>query len=199
MIEPRESFLMSVHDTGAGAREAGDRSFEQVYQSLRDIARRRLRGQRAGETLSTTALVHEAYLRLVQHGGAEWRDRAHFCALAARAMRFVLVDYARSRGAAKREGRARELPLDAVQLAADQRATELLALDEALEHLAARDPRLGEVVDYHFFAGMTFEEIAKATGRSVPTVKRDWTRARAWLYREMQDPGVPPSDVPPSS
>jgi RNA polymerase sigma factor (TIGR02999 family) len=167
--------------------ESADRFFGPVYQSLRSIAHRRLRRQRPGETLSTTALVNEAYLRLVQHGDPPWRDRAHFCALAARAMRFILVDHARARAAAKREGRARELPLDAVQLAADERAAELLALDDARERLATLDPRLSEVVDYRFFAGMTFEEIAETTGRSIPTVKRDWTRARAWLYQEMQE------------
>jgi RNA polymerase sigma factor (TIGR02999 family) len=172
--------------------DSADRFFGQVYQSLRSIAHRRLRGQRTGETLSTTALVNEAYLRLAENGNPPWRDRAHFCALAARAMRFVLVDHARARTAGKREGRARELPLDAMQLAADERAAELLVLDEAMDRLAALDPRLSEVVGYRFFAGMTFEEIAEATGRSIPTVKRDWTRARAWLFQEMQEPEAHP-------
>ena len=166
--------------------QATDQVFEQLYQSLRSIAHRRLRGRRPGQTLDTTALVHEAWLRLAQTGAPECRDRAHVYALAARAMRFVLVDYARARGAAKREGRARELPLDSLQLAADERAADVLALDEALDRLDAIEPRLSAVVEYRFFAGMNYEEIAGATGRSVPTVKRDWTRARAWLYQEMQ-------------
>jgi RNA polymerase sigma factor (TIGR02999 family) len=173
-------------DARAGNRAAFDRLFSHVYDALREIAHQRLLKHRPGETLDTTALVHEAYLRLVDQTRAEWRDRAHFFALASRAMRFVLVDYARARTAAKRGGREPDVPLDAVQVAADERATDLVALAEALEGLTGVSPRLGEVVDYRFFGGLTFEEIAEATGMSVPTVKRDWARARAWLYRTMQ-------------
>ena len=180
-----------------GDRAAFDRLFAHVYGELRDIAHRRLVGFRLGETLGTTALVHEAYLRLVDGARVGTRDRAHFLAVAARAMRFVLVDYARARTAAKRGGAAGDVPLDdpavalsaaalADERAADERAADLLALADALEELSRHDARLADVVDYRFFGGLTFDEIAEATGRSVPTVKRDWARARAWLYRSMR-------------
>jgi RNA polymerase sigma factor (TIGR02999 family) len=171
----------------AGDRAAADRLFAHVYDALREIARRRLRGRRPGATLDTTALVHEAYLRLADRSPGGWHDRAHFYAVAARAMRFVLVDHARARTAAKRGGASPDLPLDAVQIAADDRAVDVLALADALERLGAVSARLRDVVDYRFFGGLTFEEIADATGTSVATVKRDWTRARAWLYDAMHD------------
>jgi RNA polymerase sigma factor (TIGR02999 family) len=179
-------------DARAGDRSAFDRLFSHVYDELRGVAHQRLVRHRPGETLDTTALVHESYLRLVDQARAEWRDRAHFLAVASRAMRFVVVDYARARTAKKRGGGSRDVPLDAVQVAADERATDLLALSESVEQLATVSPRLAEVVECHFFGGLTFEEIAAATGTSVSTVKRDWTRARAWLYRSMQ-PAVAPA------
>jgi RNA polymerase sigma factor (TIGR02999 family) len=173
-------------DARAGDRAAFDRLFAHVYDELRRIAHQRLLRYRPGETLDTTALVHEAYLKLVDQSRSEWRDRAHFFALASRAMRFVLVDYARARTAQKRGGRRSDLPLDAVQVAADDRAADLLALTDALERLSGVHPRLGEIVEYRFFGGLTFDEIAEVTGLSVPTARRDWTRARAWLHRWMQ-------------
>ncbi|HEU4628622.1 MAG TPA: ECF-type sigma factor [Gemmatimonadaceae bacterium] len=173
-------------DARAGDRAAFDRLFAHVYDALREIAHHRLARYRPGETLATTALVHEAYLRLVDQARVDVRDRSHFLALASRAMRFVLVDYARAHTAQKRGGRERDLPLAAVQVAADERADDLLALAEAVERLAAVSPRLGDVVEYRFFGGLTFDEIAETTGLSVPTVKRDWARARTWLYRSMQ-------------
>lgn len=176
----------------AGDRTAFDRLFAHVYDALRDIAHQRLRAHRPGATLGTTALVHEAYLRLVDGAQVGWQDRAHFYAVAARAMRFVLVDYARARTAAKRGGASPNVPLDAVQVAADERALDVLALADALERLAAVSPRLCDVVDYRFFGGLTFDEIAEATGTSVATVKRDWTRARAWLHESMHGGDVPP-------
>ena len=163
-----------------------DALFTRMYGELREIAHRRLGGFRPGDTLNTTALVNEAYLKLVDQGAAGPQDRAHFLALASRAMRFVLVDYARARGAAKRGGGAEALPLDAVQVASAERGDELLELDEALDLLAGADARLAEVVEMRFFGGLSHDEIAAVTGRSVPTVKRDWTRARAWLFRVMQ-------------
>ena len=178
----------------AGNREAFDRLFSHVYEELRAIAHHRLLQYRPGETLDTSALVHEVYLRLVDQSRAGLRDRSHFFALTSRAMRFVVVDYARARTAAKRGGREAAVPLDAVQVAADDRAEDVLALAEALEHLAGLSPRLGEIVEYRYFGGLSFEEIAETTGRSVRTVKRDWARARGWLYRSMRtDPqGAPP-------
>jgi RNA polymerase sigma factor (TIGR02999 family) len=170
----------------AGNREAFDRLFTHVYDTLREIAHHRLLKHRPGETLDTTALVHEAYLRLVDQQRSGVQDRAHFFAVASRAMRFVVVDYARARTAAKRGGGEPNVPLDAVQVAADERATDLLALTDALEQLAGVSTRLSDIVEYRFFGGLSFEQIAEVTGMSVRTVKRDWVRARAWLYRSMQ-------------
>lgn len=179
----------------AGEPRAIDRLFAHLYEELHEVAHLRLRQLRPGETLDTTSLLHESFLRLVDQDAAQVQDRTHFLALASRAMRFILVDYARSRSAAKRGGRQHDLSLDRVQVAADTRAGELLALDEALEGLREMSERLADVVDYRFFGGLTLEEISDLTGRSVPTVKRDWARARAWLQRALDD-GVPAGTPP---
>lgn len=170
----------------AGDGEASERLISHLYEDLRGIARQRLRQLRPGQTLDTTSLVHEAYIRLVDGSRVDPRDRGHFLALASRAMRFVLVDHARSRGAEKRGGGAEAITLDRVQVAGGEEVEGLLELEEALEMLAGVSPRLAAVVEYRFFGGLTHEEIAGVTGQSVPTVKRDWARARAWLLREMQ-------------
>lgn len=170
----------------AGDRKAIDQLFGLTYEELKRAAHHRLSRQHAGETLNTTALVHEAYLRLI--GGAEvrWEDRGHFFALASRAMRFVLIDHARGRGAKKRGGPAVELPLDAVEVPAEVAGADLLDLNDALEQLDEFNPRLAQLVEYRFFGGLTYEEIADITGVSERTVKRDWTRARTWLFRAMR-------------
>ena len=175
-----------------GDRAALDRLMPLVYDELRRIARLRRAGD-GGATLDTTGLVHDAYLRLIDGTRVAWRDRAHFFAVASRAMRFVVVDHARARQAQKRGGAADPLPLDRVQVAAEARAAELVALDDALDRLAAHDARLAEVVELRFFGGLTHDEVAEVTGRSVPTIKRDWARARGWLHRFMQgaSPGGP--------
>ena len=174
--------LREARDGGDGA---ADRLFAHVYDALRGIARARLRRFRPGETLNTTALVHEAYLRLLQPERLTPEDQSHFYALAARAMRFVLVDYARERATVKRGGDVSILPLDAVQAAAGQRADDLLALDEALEALQSYDERLAKLVELRFFGGFTYDEIAEITGRSEVTARRDWVRARAWLHQAL--------------
>jgi RNA polymerase sigma factor (TIGR02999 family) len=185
--------LLSARAGDPGAREA---LWPHVYDELRRIARGRLARHRPGDTLNTTALVHEVYLNLVDQTQVDWQGRSHFYALAARAMRFILVDYARARTAQKRGGPQANLHLDGLQIAADERAEDLLALDAALEQLARRDERLSRLVEYRFFAGLSYEEIAALTDCSVPTVKRDWRRARAWLYRTMQsESGDPPDAV----
>jgi RNA polymerase sigma factor (TIGR02999 family) len=176
----------------AGDRDAFDRLFLHVQDALRQIAHHRLRRHSPGQTLGTTALVHEVYLKLVDQNRAALVDRAHFLALASRAMRFVLVDYARAQAAGKRGGGQPHLPIDNVLIAAEERSADLLELDEALRQLAAVSQRLADTVELHFFGGLTFDEIAEVLGRSVPTIKRDWARARLWLYRAMRDrTGVP--------
>lgn len=169
-----------------GDREAANHLYDAVYDQLREIAHQRLGRNRPGETLNTTGLVHEAYIRLVDQTQVAANDRGHFFALASRAMRFVVIDYARRRTAQKRGGSDENIPLDAVQIGTIERTLDLLALDEALDNLSAFDERLGRLVEYRFFGGLTYEEIAEVTELSVPTVKRDWQRARAWLFRAMQ-------------
>lgn len=168
-----------------GDRDAFDREYAGVYEQLRQIARHRLRQNRPGETLNTTSLVHEAYLRLAGPEPVRPEDRAHFLALASRAMRFVLVDHARAQGVQKRGGGQPDLSLDQIQVAGNEPWTvnlDLLALDQALERLRGFSERQAQLVEYRFFGGLTFEEIAEVMGVSIPTAKRDWTRARTWLY-----------------
>jgi RNA polymerase sigma factor (TIGR02999 family) len=175
-----------------GAPDAMDRLLPLVYGELRRMAHRLLGAEAAGHTLSTTALVHEAYLRLEQQTRAQWVDRAQFFAVAARVMRRVLVDYARRHWAQRRGGTGRRMVAldeadDAGMLAMAERAHELLALDEALGRLAALDERLARVVECRFFAGLTEAETAEALGVSQRTVARDWMMARGWLFQELHD------------
>lgn len=157
-----------------------------LYDEMKALARYRLRQLRPGDTLNTTALVHEAYLRLADHATLAARNRAHFAALAARAMRFVLVDYARERSTQKRGGGQAHVSLTAVQVAADDRAEDVLALDEALTRLAHLDERMAEVVTLRYFGGMEVTEVADALEVSARTVKRDWRAAKLWLARELR-------------
>ncbi len=160
-----------------------------VYEELRRLAHQQLRRERAGHTLDTSGLVHEAYVRLVRLDRIEWQDRAHFLALAAQAMRRVLINYAEARRTQKRGGGQHPLSLDAtpLQVAAGQALSldDLLALDTAMTRLAALDGRQSRVVECRFFGGMTVEETAAVLDVSPATVKRDWTVARAWLNREL--------------
>jgi RNA polymerase sigma factor (TIGR02999 family) len=181
----------------AGDQQALGNLFAATYDELRKVARTRLRRRRAGETLSTTVLVHEVYLRLIDQTRAQCADRAHFMALASRAMRFVLVDHARARTAQKRGGAVEALPLDELQLAVEGQAAELVTLDDALERLAGFSSRLAQLIEYRFFGGLSYEQIAEVTGVSVPTVKRDWTRARAWLFEAMKPEAPPQSGSAP--
>lgn len=165
-----------------GEPDALDRLMPLVYDSLRAIAHRRLRSARPEHTLNTTAIVHEAYLKLVHQTGASWRNRAQFFAFAGRVIRNLLIDYGRERRAAKRGGGAILLPLDDQLAGAPERTVELLALDEALTRLGQSDPRLERLVEHRFFGGLTMEETAEAMGVSVTTAERDWRRARAYLF-----------------
>lgn len=166
--------------------DAVDQLFPLVYDQLRQIASRRLRTERSDHTLDTTALVHEAYLEMAGFGPIAIESRAHFFALAARAMRRVLVDYAVRHNAQKRGGSHLKLALDEVPLVAEAHGNEVLALDEALERLAAHRERHARVVECRFFGGMSIEETAEALDISPATVKREWTMARAWLNRELK-------------
>jgi len=169
-----------------GEKAAADRLMPLVYEELRQIARRQMRRQRAGHTLQTTALIHEAYLRLVGESDAPWQNRAHFFGVAAKAMRHILVDHARSRQAAKRGGAAQRVTLDEAALVSAEPA-ELVALDDALQSLAALDPRKSQVVEFKYFGGLTVKEIAEVLQVSPETVARDWRLARAWLLRELSN------------
>jgi RNA polymerase sigma factor (TIGR02999 family) len=168
-----------------GDREVMDRLFVSVYDELRRIAHHALRHERTDHTLGATGLVHEAYFRLVDQTRVEWRDRAHFFGVASRAMRQILVDYARRRGAVKRGGKVKLLALEEGLVPAEERAEALLAVDEALTRLSEHDAGLAQVVECRFFGGLTEDEIAEATGSSVRTVQRQWRRAKAWLYQEL--------------
>lgn len=177
---------------GGDARDAVDRVFPLVYDELHRLAHHQLRSERADHTLDTSALVHEAYLRLAGAEGIQWRSRAHFFAVAARAMRRILINHAEARNTQKRGGLWRRVPLTDDGLAADQGSETLLALDRALTRLAALDERQCRVVECRYFAGMSLEETAAALEISPATVKRDWTMARAWLNRELSDASAPP-------
>lgn len=172
-----------------GSVTAFDELIPLVYDDLRGIAHRRLRSERTNHTLDTTAVVHEAYLRLVDQREADWRDRAHFFAVAARVIRNVLVDYARRRKALKRGG-GDVPPLLVGSGAEGPSVVDLLALDQALSRLAEHDPRLERIVECRFFGGMTMAETAEALGTSLRTVERDWRRAKAYLYRELHHEGA---------
>ena len=167
--------------------DALERLVPLVYEELRAIAHRQLRSERANHTLSTTGLVHEAYLRLVDQRRVDWCDRTHFFAMAARVMRRVLVDYARRRGARKRDGARDAAPLDDALAAADEQADLIVALDEALERLAQLEERQARVVECRFFGGYTEEETAELLGVSSRTVRNDWVKAKGWLYRELRE------------
>jgi len=180
--QPLTELLLALREGQAGA---VDRLYPLVYEELRRIAHRAIRGERTGHTLGTTGLVHEAYLGLVDQTRLEYRDRAHFYGIAARAMRHILVDYARRHGAAKRGGNLRAIPLDEAILAVEDRADALLALDEALGELERLDPRLGQVVQCRFFGGLTEEETGEVLGVTARTVRRDWLKAKGWLYQHL--------------
>jgi RNA polymerase sigma factor (TIGR02999 family) len=156
-----------------------------VYSELRRLAERYMGRERTGHTLQTTALINETYLRLVGARDVHWQNRAHFYAVSAAAMRRILVDFARARKNLKRGGGARPVPLDEQVLAGLTRSADLLALDEALERLAALSPRQGRVVELRYFGGMTEQEVAEVLDVSSRTVRNDWQLARAWLHREL--------------
>ncbi len=156
-----------------------------IYEELRRLAHHQMAGQRSDHTLQTTALVNEAYLRLADQTNPNWQDRAHFFAVAARAMRQIVVDYARSYQSQKRGGGALKIELDEAALVSPGEAKEIVELHEALEELATLDSRKAEVVELKYFGGLNYDEIAEVLKVSKITVRRDWEFARAWLHREL--------------
>jgi len=169
-----------------GREGAADRLLPLVYEELQDIARRQLRAERPGHTLNTTALVHEAWIKLADQDRTSWQNRLHFFGVAATAMRRVLINYARARTAMKRGGTAPHVDLDEVEhLLGEREAEELIALDEALDRLREFNPRGAEVVTQRFFGGLTHDEIAQLMGTSTVTVRRSWSVAKSWLRREL--------------
>ena len=174
-----------LRDWTNGDQEALDKLIPVVYDELRRQAARYLREERPGHTLQTTALIHEAYLRLINQHNVEWKDRAHFYAIAARLMRQILVDHARKRQAAKRGGSDIKVPLEEEMVISPERNMDLVALDEALTRLAGIDPQQSRIVEMRYFSGLSTEETAEVMGVSSRTVKRDWNVAKAWLRQEI--------------
>jgi RNA polymerase sigma-70 factor, ECF subfamily len=173
-----------LFDLQKGSRTASEQLIPLVYSELHDLAVRYMRSERADHTLQPTALVHEAFLKLVDQRAVSWQNRAHFFGIAAQAMRRILVDHARRKRATKREGGHR-VTLDEGLAVAAERSIDLLALDDALEKLRALDERQHRVVELRFFGGLEVEQVAEVLGISTATVKRDWTFAKAWLQREL--------------
>jgi RNA polymerase sigma factor (TIGR02999 family) len=168
-----------------GDETALERLIPLVYEEMRRLARYYMRKERREHTLQTTALINEAYIRLVDHKGMRWQNRAHFYAVAAQAMRRILIDHARARQYAKRGGGAHLVELDEAAAVAHVQAAEMIALDEALTGLAAVDPRQSKVVELRYFGGMSVEETAEVLEVAAVTVMRDWRAAKAWLLREI--------------
>ena len=176
--------LLEAHR--AGDEQALDRAFELVYEELRRLASWQLRANQRGQTLNTTGLVSEAYIKLVDQKEADWENRGHFLGVASRAMRQIIVDYARRRLAGKRGAGRAKIPLDETQIAIEDHAESLLVVDEILTRLGEVNGRVVGVVECRYFAGLTEEETAQAMGTSVATVQRDWKKAKAWLSENMR-------------
>ncbi len=174
-------------DWGNGDDQALEKLTPLVYQELKRLAARYLRRERREHTLQSTALVHEAWLRLIDQDHVHWQNRAQFFGIAAEMIRRILIDHARNRQAAKRGDGAIKLSLDDALAAPDRRDFDLVALDDALGDLCKLDPKQGKLVELRFFAGLSIEESAEVLGVSPATVKREWAAAKAWLYRELSD------------
>jgi RNA polymerase sigma factor (TIGR02999 family) len=182
--DDRHTVTRLLQEGAGGQADSLARLLPLVYRELRALAASRLRGERPNHTLQPTALVHEAYMRLVDQQ-APWQNRAHFFAVAAQAMRRVIIDYARTEQAAKRGGRKARVTLDDAMSMTDGPQVDVLALDQALERLAALDPRAAQIVELRFFAGLDVDETSEALGLSPATIKREWATAKAWLKRAL--------------
>lgn len=185
--ENSQQITALLHEWKQGKKDAFDELFPFVYDELRRRASNYLRNERSGHTLQTTALVNEAYMKLVDKDEIDYEDRNHFFAIAANAMRRILVDYARTRKRDKRGGKNENLPLDEARgISTNEKSVDLVALDEALNELAKFDERQAKVVELKYFGGMTNEETAEVLGVSNVTVRRDWNMAKAWLHQELK-------------
>jgi len=180
-----------LHDWSSGRQQALDELFPLVYNELKAMAARHLRRERSGHTLQATALVHEAYLKLVGQHRGQWQDRAHFFAIAARVMRRILVDHARRHQASKRDGGRQRISLEQAPELSCEPDVDFLALDQALTRLGELDARQAKVVEFRYFGGLTVPETAEVLQISEATVAREWRMARVWLYREMHGEGQP--------
>lgn len=187
MSQLREDVTQVLEQLRNGDERAADKLLPLVYDEFRALARHYLSQERHNHTLQPTALVHEAYMKLVDQSRVDWHGKSHFFAVAAQAMRRILVDHARSRQRDKRGGGRARVVLDEAVALSPQKDEDVLALDEALERLAAIDPRQAKVVELRFFGGLSVEEVAQALGVSKRTVEGDWTFARAWLSRELRN------------
>jgi len=183
-------------DYGAGDPNAMERLMPMVYRELRHLAGRALRRERRDHTINATALVHEAFLRMVDQRSVQWKHRSQFLAIAAQTMRRILVDHARNRAAAKRGGGAAAVSLLNHDVAAQERPLDIQALDEALIRLASLDALHGSIVELRFFGGLTVEETAEVLNTSPATIKREWTLAKAWLRREIEGGGEETKPMP---
>ena len=175
---------------GDGDQAARDQLMPVVYEELHRLARRYMRRESPGHTLQTSALVNEAFLRLVDQRNVHWQSRAHFFAIAAQMMRRILVDYARNRGSGKRGGGEPALSLDESLIVSEERSAEVVAVHEALEQLAKFDARKSQIVELRFFGGLSIDETAEVLGVSPGTIMADWTVAKAWLRREISPPAA---------
>lgn len=170
-----------------GDKAALDKLMPLIHEELRRLAHHYMSRERAGHTLQTTALVNEAYVRLVNRKGVRWQNRAHFFGIAAKSMRSILVDHARGIAYAKRGGGVTKIELEEGMIASQERAAEVVALDEALVVLAEMDPKQSRIVELRFFGGLTIEETAEVLDLSPATIKREWTTAKAWLYHQLNE------------
>ena len=185
MAAPPTSVTQLLSDWGKGDQKALDQLMPLVYSELHRLASRYMRSERLGNTLQSTALVSEAYIKLAGSGPIEWQNRAHFFGVAAQIIRHILLDHSRARGSAKRGGGAVALSLDEAVAAPEQRDVDLEALDDALNELAKIDPLQSRIVELRFFAGLSIEETAAVLKVSRSTVKREWVMARTWIFREI--------------
>ncbi len=193
MSTPQQTITRILQNYDAGDQKAFDQLFNLLYENLHLIAKKRRRQWRGNNTLNTTAILHEAYLKLVDQSAVEWESRSHFYTVASKAMRHILINYARDQNRQKRGGDQQQVSLERLNLVSgaevsfpDDRARTFLLLEKALKRLEKQNSRQGQIVEYRFFGGMTIKETAEALGVSPKTVKRGWNMAKLWLYREMQ-------------